>query len=623
MSDAVRETASDSGVRADARLYRRLLGYVAPHTAVFGLSIFGFLVYSAGNVLLADLVQFLLDSLGETTMGNLGLVARAAHWIWPPGDASTLDYARIAVPIAAVVLSLGRATGFFIGSYFMHVVARSVVHTIRTDLFDTLLRVPKAHYDRYTSGSLISKITFNVEQVSGAASEALKILLREGLTVIALVGYMLYLNWRLTLVFFAVAPAIGIVVSVVGRHFRRYSRRIQDSMGSVTQVSGETLGAFDTVRIYGAEQQQSERFHEASLFNRNQSLKLAFVQAVSTPVIQTLLAFALGALFWFALEPSILSGFSAGSLVAFITAAAQLGKPIRTLSGIQSVIQRGLAAAEDVFDQLDAQSEPDGGSLSLARSRGEIRLEQVGFHYPGTQRTALQDISLTLVAGETVALVGRSGSGKSTLVQLLLRFHQPSSGTIFLDDTAINDYRLADYRRQFAVVSQSIDMFSDSIRNNIAFGGLADASDDAIQRACQHAHADEFIDALPDGVDTVLGDGGGGLSGGQRQRLAIARALLKDAPVLILDEATSALDTESEAYIQNAIDTITCHRTTLIIAHRLATIERADRVVVLDGGRIVAQGPHRELLANNALYARLYQGGDLVETGDVSGGDSE
>ncbi len=273
--------------------------------------------------------------------------------------------------------------------------------------------------------------------------------------------------------------------------------------------------------------------------------------------------------------------------------------------------------------QLDAQSEPDGGSLSIARSRGDIRLEQVGFQYPGTRRTALQDISLTLVAGETVALVGRSGSGKSTLVQLLLRFHQPSSGTIFLDDTAINDYRLDDYRRQFAVVSQSIDMFSDSIRNNIAFGGLADASDEAIHRACQHAHADEFINALPDGVDTVLGDGGGGLSGGQRQRLAIARALLKDAPVLILDEATSALDTESESYIQNAIDTITCHRTTLIIAHRLATIERADRVVVLDGGRIVAQGPHRKLLANNALYARLYQGGDLVETGDASDDNGE
>ena len=612
---------SDSGARADARLYRRLLGYVAPHTVAFSLSIFGFLVYSAGNVLLADLVQFLLDSLGETTMGSLGLVASAAHWIWPPSDASALDYARVAVPIAAVILSLGRAIGFFLGSYFMHVVARSVVHTIRTDLFDTMLRVPKAHYDRHSSGNLISKLTFNVEQVSGAASEALKILLREGLTLLALVVYMLYLNWRLTLVFFAIAPAIGIVVSVVGRHFRRYSRRIQDSMGSVTQVSGETLRAFDTVRIYGAEQQQSERFHDASLFNRNQSLKLAFVEAVSTPVIQTLLAFALGALFWFALEPSILSGFSAGSLVAFITAAAQLGKPIRTLSGIQSVIQRGLAAAEDVFDQLDTSPELDQGNVSIAHSRGNIRLDQIFFHYPGTERPALRDVSLNLSAGETVALVGRSGSGKSTLVQLLLRFHQPSSGTIFLDGAPINDYRLTDYRQQFAVVSQSIDMFSDSIRNNVAFGALGSASDDAVRRACENAHADEFIDGLPAGLDTVLGDGGSGLSGGQRQRLAIARALLKDAPVLILDEATSALDTESEGYIQEAIDGITRNRTTLIIAHRLATIERADRVVVLDDGCIVAQGPHNELLASNVLYARLYHGGELVESSDVGGGD--
>jgi subfamily B ATP-binding cassette protein MsbA len=425
--------------------------------------------------------------------------------------------------------------------------------------------------------------------------------------VIALVTYMLYLNWRLTLVFFAVAPAIGLVVVVVGRHFRRYSRRIQDSMGSVTQVSGESLGAFDVLRVFSATRQQTERFTEASRFNRNQSLKLAFVQAVSTPVIQTLLALALGALFWFALDPTLMSGFSAGSLVAFITAAAQMGKPIRTLSGVQSIIQRGLAAAEDIFEQIDTPPEPDRGTTPLQRARGELEVERLSFRYPGCDDYALENVSLHLAPGETVALVGRSGSGKSTLVQLLLRFYAPDHGEVRLDDLIVDEYRLADYRRQFAVVSQSINLFSDTIRNNIAFGETADASYDAVLAAARGAHAIEFIEQQPNGLDTVLGDGGAGLSGGQKQRLAIARALLKDAPILILDEATSALDTESEAFIQDALAEFCKQRTTLVIAHRLSTIENADRVVVLDGGRIVASGPHQQLLAESPLYARLHK----------------
>ena len=593
----------------DVALYRRLLGYVRPHALAFMLSIVGFIVYSAGNVLLADLTQFLLDSLGEGGDLRLGLVAATAHWLWPPGERSVLDYARVAVPVAAVALSLGRASGYFVGNYFMNVVARSVVHTLRTELFAVFLRAPREYYDQHSSGSLISKLTFNVEQVSGAASDALKVLLREGLTVIALVSYMLYLNWRLSLVFFAVAPAIGIVVAVVGRHFRRYSRRIQDSMGSVTQVSGETLGAFEALRMYGAADQQYHRFDDASRFNRNQSLKLAFVQAVSTPVIQTLLALALGALFWFALDPVILAGFSAGSLVAFITAAAQMGKPIRTLSGVQSVIQRGLAAAEDVFTQLDIEPEPDRGTHPVTEVKGQLEFESVSFFYPGQNKPALTDVSLLIHPGETVALVGRSGSGKSTLVQLLLRFYQPSSGELRLDDVPVDEYPLLPYRRQLSVVSQHINLFSDTVRNNVAFGELAGSSDRAIREACVHAQAMAFIEQLPEGLDTVLGDGGAGLSGGQRQRLAIARALLKDAPVLVLDEATSALDNESEAHIQTALDQLTAGKTTLIIAHRLSTIENADRVVVMDEGRIVAQGPHKQLLADSEIYARLYQQG--------------
>ncbi|MDG1066557.1 MAG: lipid A export permease/ATP-binding protein MsbA [Luminiphilus sp.] len=597
-------TKQNSG---DWRLYRRLLSYVVPYSAAFLFSVAGFLVYSLGSVLLADLTQFLLDSLGQSSQVELGLVSAAAHWFWPPGDKDPLDYARVAVPVAAVVLSLGRALGFFVGNYYMNVVARSVVHTLRVELFEVMMAAPRRYYDANAGGNLLSKITFNVEQVSGAASDALKAILREGLTVMALVTYMLYLNWRLTLIFFAVAPAIGLVVVIVGRHFRRYSRRIQDSMGSVTQVSSESLGAFEALRVFAATRQQVAKFTDASLFNRNQSLKLAFVQAVSTPVIQTLLALALGALFWFALDPAILAGFTAGSLVAFITAAAQMGKPIRTLSGVQSIIQRGLAAAEDVFAQIDIPPEPNRGTTPVNRAKGEIAIEHLSFRYPGATEYALENISLQLQPGETVALVGRSGSGKSTLVQLLLRFYVPECGEIRLDDLVIEDYELTDYRKQFGVVSQEISLFSDTIANNIAFGEMRDASYDAVLLAAQKAHAIEFIEAQPQGLDTLLGDGGAGLSGGQKQRLAIARALLKDAPILILDEATSALDTESETYIQEALAAFCEDRTTLVIAHRLSTIESADRVVVMDQGRIVAFGPHEQLLIDSPLYARLHK----------------
>ncbi|MDG1011767.1 MAG: lipid A export permease/ATP-binding protein MsbA [Luminiphilus sp.] len=601
MSDSQRHASGDWG------LYRRLLSYVVPYSAAFLFSVAGFLVYSLGSVLLADLTQFLLDSLGQRSQVELGLVSAAAHWFWPPGDKTALEYARVAVPVAAVVLSLGRALGFFVGNYFMNVVARSVVHTLRVELFEVMMAAPRRYYDANTGGNLLSKITFNVEQVSGAASDALKAILREGLTVMALVTYMLYLNWRLTLIFFAVAPAIGLVVVVVGRHFRRYSRRIQDSMGSVTQVSSESLGAFEALRVFAATRQQVAKFTDASLFNRNQSLKLAFVQAVSTPVIQTLLALALGALFWFALDPTILAGFTAGSLVAFITAAAQMGKPIRTLSGVQSIIQRGLAAAEDVFEQIDIAPEPDRGTTPVTRAKGEIVIERLSFRYPEANEYALENVSLQLKPGETVALVGRSGSGKSTLVQLLLRFYTPEHGEIRLDDLVVEEYALADYRRQFGVVSQDISLFSDTIANNIAFGEMGQASYDAVLSAAQQAHATEFIEAQSQGLDTVLGDGGAGLSGGQKQRLAIARALLKDAPILILDEATSALDTESETYIQEALAGFCKDRTTLIIAHRLSTIETADRVVVMDEGRIVAYGPHQQLLIDSPLYARLHK----------------
>ena len=597
----------------DAQLYGRLLSYAFQYKWSLILSFLGFVVYSLGNVLLADLTQFLLDSLGGQQMMSLGFVAQASQWLWPPGDKSATDYARVAVPIAAVVLSLGRALGFFAGSYFMNKVARSVVHTVRTELFGALVRAPKVHLDQFSTGELLSKVTFNVEQVSGAASDALKTLLREGLTIIALVSYMLYLNWELTAVFFVVAPVIGLVVHVVGKHFRRYSRRIQDSMGSVTEVTAESLAGLDDVRVYGATTQVSERFESASAFNKQQSLKLAFVQAASTPIMQTLLALALGALFWFALDPEVLTEFSAGSLVAFITAAAQLGKPIRTLSSIQSIIQRGLAAAEDIFVQLDTPPESDEGSARPAQVEGKVEFRAIDFKYPSAQANAISDVSFSIEPGQTVAVVGRSGSGKSTLVKLLARFYLPTSGEILLDGQNVKDIALTHYREQLAFVPQNITIFSDSVAGNIALGAMNESERKAIEHAAEQAQAAKFVCDLEDGYDTLIGDQGLGLSGGQQQRIAIARALLKQAPVLILDEATSALDTESEALIQSALDKSREGRTTFVVAHRLSTIESADSVLLMDEGRVVAQGSHQQLLDSEPLYRSLHQQGFAAE----------
>ena len=599
---------TETGQPSDWALYRRLLGYVARHGGAFLLSILGFLIYSIANVLLADLTQFLLDSLGEASQISMGFVSNAAHWLWPPGDKGPVEYARIAVPAAAIVCALIRASGYFFGNYFMNIVARGVVHRLRTQVFDALIRMPKQVIDGHTHGELVSKLTFNVEQVSGASSEALKTILRDGLTVLALISYMLYLNWKLTLVFFAITPAIAGLVVAVGRHFRRYSRRIQDSMGEVTQLSNESMQAFDEIRMFSATAQQSERFRAASQFNRVQSLKLAFVQAVSTPIAQVLLALALAALFWFALDPAILAGFSAGSLVAFIAAATQLGKPIRTLTNVQSIIQRGLAAAEDLFAQIDAEPEPDHGQLTLERASGDIVLDKVSFAYPGAE-PVLTDISLHIPSGKMVAFVGRSGAGKSSLMHLLCRFYAPSGGSITLDDQPIADFKLDDYRRQFGLVSQRVVLFSDTVRANVAFGQLDTVTDAALNKALETAQAAAFVEAMPGGLDATLGDGGSGLSGGQKQRLAIARAVLKDAPVLILDEATSALDNESEAAIQASLEAVSAGRTTLVIAHRLSTVERADMIVVMDEGRVVATGTHTDLMAEGGLYANLYQQG--------------
>lgn len=597
----------NEALNSDWRIYLRLLGYVKPYWLFFAVSILGYIVYSTCNVLLAELMQFILDAFGDTEEVNSGIISGAVYSVMGEGHGMTdRELTRLTVPIIMILIAASRGFGFFVGGYFINHVARQVVHNIRCELFNKMLVAKSSYYDSNSSGALISKITFNVEQVTGAVTKALKIVLREGFSVILLLSYLIYTNWLLCLVFLAVVPLIAFVVATVGKHFRRYSRRIQSSMGDVTQVSNESIGGYREVRMFGGREWGAERFRKASDYNRVQSMKLTFADAFSTPVIQIMVAVALAALVWFALSPAIMADFTAGQFAAFITAAAQLAKPIRQLSGIQNIIQRGLAAAEDIFGQLDMDSEPNQGTYKVQRAEGKVEFRNVSFAYNDGAEAVIKDISLCANPGETIALVGKSGSGKTTLMNLLARMYAHSGGDILLDDVPIEEYELENLREQIASVAQNVYLFDDTVAHNIAFGGLAHHREEEIFEAARAAHALSFIEQLPEGMETLLGGDGGGLSGGQRQRIAIARAILKNAPVLVLDEATSALDNESEHRIQQALETVMTGRTTFVIAHRLTTVEKVDKIIVMDNGRVIDQGSHQQLLDSGGLYAQLF-----------------
>ncbi len=567
-----------------AEIYARLLQYARPHWRMFSIGILGMIGFAAADVSFVALMRPLLDGS------------------FVDKDPATIQR----MPWLILVLFLLRGVSAFGSAFGMAWVGRQVILSLRQELFGQYLRLPVSFFDRTSSGNLIAKLTYHTEQVAESTSKALTSVVRDGLTVIGLVGLMLYLDWRLAAFILAVGPLIAGLVTYVSRRFRRISSRIQDSMGDVTHVAEEAISGQRVVKLYDGEDYEARHFASANESNRRLHLKLVSTRAGSTATVQFIAAWAVAAIIYFATSPQVLESMTPGTFVAFIGAMLSLLQPLKNLTTLNEKLQRGIAAAGDIFLLLNEAPEPAGGEQPLQRARGQIRIEGLNFSYPGAEAPVLNDINLSIEPGQTIAFVGRSGSGKSSLLGLLPRFYDSTSGRILLDGHDIRDYRLKDLRRQFALVDQNITLFNDSVARNIAYGALSGASQEQIVEAARAAHALDFIQALPRGFDTEVGQNGVLLSGGQRQRLAIARALLKPAPILILDEATSALDTESERAVQQALAALMQGRTTLVIAHRLSTIQGADMIVVMDSGRIVEQGRHDDLLAAGGYYANLY-----------------
>ncbi len=570
------------------KIYRRLLQYVGRLWIGFVVSFIGFAIYGAGQALSAKWLELVVDTVQRGAYDQRYFLAGAVLGIF-----------------------LLRGLGAFIGNYSLAYVGREVIHRLRTQVFEQLLLLPSQYYNHHSSGELLAKLTYNVEQVTESVTNAVKVLLREGLTVAGLLGYMFYLNWKLTLIFIAAGPLIGFVVSIAARRMRKLSKRIQQSVGDITEAASESIKGYQVVRIFGGAEAEKQRFDAASSKNKRQFMKLVVTKSLNTPLIQFLVALALSALLFLAMHPDVMGSMSTGGFVAFLTAAGMITKPLRLLTDVTSIVQKGIAAAESLFEVLDEPVEQDRGTRTLDKV-GDIEFRHLGFAYPGTDKQVLQDICLKLPQGKTVALVGRSGSGKTTLASLLPRFNDGWNGELLVNGEPLESFTLESLRSNISLVNQNVVLFNGTIAENIAYGSMAGASDAAIVAAAEAAHVMEFVKRLPEGIHTRVGENGVLLSGGQRQRIAIARAILNDAPILILDEATSALDTTSERHIQEALEGVMRGRTTLVIAHRLSTIEKADIIVVMENGRIVEQGSHSELLEQQGAYANFH----ILQTAD-------
>lgn len=591
---------ANSTQQSSMKVYLRLLRYVVPYWGLFSISILGFLIFAATQPMLGYILKYFVDGLSNP---DASLFAGTP---WVLEHAPWLTHLKLlqAVPLLIILIALWQGVGSFLGNYYLAKVSMGLVQDLRIALFNNLLTLPNRYFDSHNSGHLISRITYNVTMVTGAATDAIKVVVREGMTVVFLFATLMWMNWKLTLVMVAILPIIGLMVTSTSKKFRNQSKKIQTSMGDVTHVTSESIQGYRVVRSFGGEDYEKQRFLDASKENKSKQLKMVRTGAVYTPSLQLVIYSAMAVLMFLVLW--LRGDSSAGDLVAYITLAGLLPKPIRQLSEVSSNIQKGIAGAESIFEQLDEEPEADHGTQMRDRVSGRLEVRDLSFSYPGSEKPVLENISFVAEPGQMVALVGRSGSGKSTLASLIPRFYHHDQGQILLDGLDVEDYTLRNLRRHIALVTQHVTLFNDTVRNNIAYGDLSGAPLEAVQQAARDAYAAEFIEKMPQGYDTLVGENGVLLSGGQRQRLAIARALLKDAPVLILDEATSALDTESERHIQAALDQVMQGRTTLVIAHRLSTIEKADLILVMDQGQIVERGSHAELLAQNGYYSRLH-----------------
>ncbi len=571
----------DSGA---VTVYRRLTSYVTPHWRVIAVAIVAMLFYSAANGVVPFIMRDVIETLSDVGRGG-----------------------GTYIPLILLVTFAVRGSTDFIAVYGLGWLGRRVIRDLRGDVFQQYTELPGHYFDQESSGILISKLTYNTEQVAEAISNALVIAVRDTLTIVVLVGVMIYYSPTLTILVFITAPVIAFLVSVMSKAFRRYSARIQASMGDATRVTEEALSGQQIVKIFEGQDYERRQFEAINCRNYKVNLKLVATRAAGDALTQYTLAIGVAAIIWVAFSDRLAATLDAPIFMGFLTAMAVLLAPLKRLININVGLQKGIAAGESLFEILDEPAETDTGSVSIYRASGDIEFRNVTFTYDPAKGQVLRDVSMSTAAGSTTAIVGRSGSGKTTLVGLLPRFYDVEAGSVLLDGTDIRDYRLKDLRRQISLVSQDVVLFNDTIANNIAYGALADSSRAEIEAAAEAAHVAAFAKDLPEGLETHVGERGILLSGGQRQRIAIARALLKDAPVLILDEATSALDTESERGIQAALANLMQGRTTLVIAHRLSTVENADCIIVIKDGTIVEQGTHEELLSLDGYYGGLHR----------------